>query len=121
MDLLLNSYGPALVSGFAVAKEFIGIDWQHLGEYKVKKFEGRHAMALVGYRIVDGKKRYLLQNWWKDKPYVEVDVDYLLSSKATIHFIKEKQIEMGDYPVSLETLVECESGMDACENFIPEG
>jgi hypothetical protein len=80
LDILLKSYGPGLVSGFAVAQDFIGDDWQHLGKYKVEKFEGRHAMVLVGYRIVDGKKRYLLQNWWKTKPYVEVDIGYLLSS-----------------------------------------
>jgi hypothetical protein len=120
MDKLVKSYGPGLVSGFCVAKDFVGTDWQHLGKYKVEKFEGRHAMVLVGYRIVDGKKRYLLQNWWKKKAYVEVDVDYLLSSKATIHFIKEKQLEMGDYPTNLEALVECESGIDASENFIPD-
>jgi hypothetical protein len=120
LDILLKAYGPGLVSGFCVAKNFTGDDWKHLGKYKVEKFEGRHAMVLVGYRIVDGKKRYLLQNWWKSKPYVEVDVDYLLSSKATIHFIKEKQLEMGDYPTNLEALVECESGIDASENFIPD-
>jgi hypothetical protein len=120
MDVLLKSYGPGLVSGFLVSKDFIGADWQHLGKYTVEKFEGRHAMVLVGYRIVDGKKRYLLQNWWMSKPYVEVDVDYLLSSQATVHFIKEKQMEIGDYPTNLETLVECESGIDASENFIPD-
>ena len=120
MDILLNSYGPGLVSGFCVAKDFIGTDWQHLGKYKVEKFEGRHAMVLVGYRIIDGKKLYLLQNWWKSKPYIEVDVDYLLSSKATVHFIQEKQLEMGDYPTNLEALVECESGIDASENFTPD-
>ena len=119
LDALLKSYGPGLVSGFAVAKDFIGTDWQHLGKY-LEKCEGRHAMVLVGYRIADGKKRYLLQNWWKSKPYVEVDVEYLLSSKAAIHFIKEKQMEMGDYPTNLEALVECESGIDASENFIPD-
>ena len=75
---------------------------------------------MLWFLLVDGKKRYLLQNWWKSKPYVEVDVDYLLSSKATFHFIKEKQLEMGDYPTNLEALVECESGIDASENFIPD-
>ena len=117
---LLKSYGPGLVSGFSVATDFIDPNWQHLGEYKVERFEGRHAMVLVGYRIVDGQKRYLLQNWWKSKPYVEVDADYLLSSEAIIHFIKEKQMKMGDYPTSFESLVECESGIDASENFIPD-
>lgn len=121
LDILLKAYGPGLVAGFAVAKNFTGDDWQHLGKYEVEKHEGRHAMVLVGYRIVDGKKRYLLQNWWKSKPYVEVDVDYLRSSEATVHFITKKQSEMGAYPTNLEALVECESGIDASENFIPEG
>ena len=116
----LKSYGPALLAGFCVTKDFISKEWQHLGRYRGKKFEGRHAMVLVGYRIVDGKKRYLLQNWWKDKPYVEVDSDYLLSSDAHIYFIKEKQFEMGSYPTNNETLVECELGIDACEVFFPD-
>jgi hypothetical protein len=120
MDGYLQSYGPGLVSGFAVEKNFTGDDWQHLGKYNVENFKGRHAMVLVGYRIVDEKKRYLLQNWWKSKPYVEVDVDYLISSKATIHFIKEKQEKMGDYPTNNDAFVECETGIDASENFIPD-
>jgi hypothetical protein len=120
MDALLKSYGPGLVSGFAVAEHFTSPEWQHIGKYSVNKFKGRHAMVLVGSRVVDGMKRYLLQNWWKSKPYLEVDVAYLLSSKATIHFVKEPQMQMGDYPTNLETLVECESGIDASENFIPD-
>jgi hypothetical protein len=120
LDRLLKRYGPGLVSGFAVAKDFDGSDWQHLGHYEVDKFEGYHAMVLVGCRVVDGKKRYLLQNWWKKKPYIEVDVDYLLSSKAAVHFIKKTQSGMGDYPTNHESLVECEAGIDASENFYPE-
>jgi len=44
----------------------------------------------------------------------------MLNCKVTVHFIKEKQLEMGDYPANLEALVECESGIDASENFIPD-
>jgi hypothetical protein len=126
---LLEEYGPALVSGFRCTEEFVLDKWQHLGEFKGKsvltsadkEFLGRHAMVLVGYRVVDGCKRYLLQNWWSDKPYVEVDSGYFLSSDASIHFIKEKQLCMGAYPESYEQLVECESGMDASENFLLDG
>ena len=50
------------------------------------------------------------------KPFVEIDVYYLvlLSSEATVHFIMEKHMKIGDYS---ETLVECESGIDAFENL----
>ena len=117
----LRAYGPGLVSGFKVTKEFALDEWQHLGEYSSETFLGRHAMVLVGYRTVNEKKRYLLQNWWKAKPYIEVDANYLFSSDAIIRFIKEPQMEMGRYPTSYETLVECDAGMDASENFTPEG
>jgi len=50
------------------------------------------------------------------KPFVEIDVYYLvlLSSEAAVHFIMEKHMKIGDYS---ETLVECESGIDAFENL----
>jgi hypothetical protein len=56
------------------------------------------------------------------KPFVEVDVYYLLllSSEATVHFIMEKHMKIGDYPTNSETLVECESGIDASKNVISE-
>jgi hypothetical protein len=117
----LRNFGPGLVSGFSVAERFTSDDWQHLGEYEVDKFKGRHAMVLVGYRVVSGKTHYLLQNWWKSKPYVEVDSEYLLCSEASVHFVTKRQEQMGDYPTSLEELVECDVGMDASENFMPEG
>jgi hypothetical protein len=120
MDNLLQSFGPALVSGFGVTKRFTSKHRQHLGKYEVEAFEGKHAMVLVGYRRTrNGEKRYLLQNWWKTKPYVEVDANYLQSSQAYVYFIKEPHMEMGDYPTNLQSMVECD--LDACERFIPEG
>ena len=41
---------------------------------------GLHAMVLVGVRKNGNGPRYLLQNWWSKKPFVEVDADYLKSS-----------------------------------------
>jgi hypothetical protein len=117
---LLSTHGPALISGFSVTREFTGEDWQHIGRNNSERFEGLHAMILVGYRVEDGKNRYLLQNWWKSKPYVEVDAEYLESSEAILRFIKEPQMEMGDYPSNFDVLIECEPGLDASENFIPE-
>jgi hypothetical protein len=115
----LKRYGPGLVSGFAVTDDFLSNECQHLGNYKVCQFKGLHAMVLVGYRVVDGQYRYLLQNWWKLKPYVEVDAGYLISSQATINFITNRQMEMGKFPTNLETVVECE--LDASENYMLEG
>lgn len=86
---------------------------------------------LVGYRLhsstIDTENsktitetRYLFQNWWNDMPYVEVDIDYLVSCRATLHFILEKQTEIGAYTTNSGTMVECAAGIDAPEIFMPE-
>ena len=119
----LVRHGPALVSGFRVSENFKDKDqWCHTGK-QPDDFSGMHAMLLVGYRKFKEhgteKTHYLLQNWWKSKAYVEVDIDFLISSKATVRFITKKQKKMGDFPVNDNVLVECD--VDACEQFIPEG
>ena len=116
----LHEFGPALVSGFQATKDFASNEeWQYLGKFE-GKIIGLHAMVLIGYRSFGDEKRYLLQNWWHKKPYVEVDLKYLLTSWANIHFIQEKQHMMGDFAQNYEPIVECESGMDAAERFLPE-
>ncbi|KAI9330850.1 hypothetical protein BDR26DRAFT_922364 [Obelidium mucronatum] len=117
---LLKLYGPGLISGFGVTASFNSNEWRHVGKYKGMDFIGRHAMVLIGSRQEKDKTYYLMQNWWKKKAYVEVDAEYLLRSEATIHFIKEKQLKMGEFPTSFEQLVECENGLDASENFLLE-
>jgi hypothetical protein len=120
MSVLLRKYGPALVSGFKVTRDFSSRSLVHVGEPEPECL-GRHAMVLIGCRVDDrGKRRYLLQNWWKSKPYVELDDDHFASSCSTIHFIKKKQFTMGNFPTSLEEYVECEQGLDASETFTLE-
>ncbi|KAJ3220442.1 hypothetical protein HDU81_011433 [Chytriomyces hyalinus] len=122
LTTLLKIYGPGLVSGFGVTDDFSStMAWHHLGRYKGAKFIGRHAMVLIGARKAGESVHYLLQNWWTKKPYVEVDSHFLKSSKAMVHFVTEEQLRMGNFPSSFEELVECESGLDASENPMPEG
>ena len=116
----LHEFGPALVSRFRVTKDFASNEeWQYLDKLE-GKIIGLHAMVLIGCRSIGQERRFLLQNWWHKKPYVEVDLKYLLTTRANIHFIQEKQYSMGDFAQSYEPLVECESGMDAAERFLPE-
>ena len=121
----MEQYGPALVSGFHVSQDFKDSNqWQHLGIQSNELFLGMHAMLLVGYRKFNDKNgketiHYLLQNWWKSKAYVEVDMNFLASSKSSLRFITKKQTQMGNFPVNEHILVECD--IDACEQFVPEG
>jgi hypothetical protein len=120
----LETYGPALVSGFRVSEEFKETDlWHHTGK-QADSFVGMHAMLLIGYRKFENEDgtmmiQYLLQNWWKSKAYIEVDIDFLASSGCYVRFITKKQSEIGSYPTNENVLVECD--VDACEQFLPEG
>jgi hypothetical protein len=75
---------------------------------------GLHKSKMKIHQIV-----ILLQNWGRQKAYVEVDVDFLASSWATVRFITKKQTRMGDYHVNVNALVECD--LDVCEKSLPEG
>jgi hypothetical protein len=115
----MNLYGPGLVQGFKVEAAFANSsNWQYLGA-RVGPSTGLHAMVLVGHRKEGNFDRYLLQNWWKNKPFVEVDAQYLESCGAIIHFVKTPQPDMGAFPVNLHDHVECEL-LDAPETFAPE-
>lgn len=77
----------------------------------------QHSMVLVGYKIVDGKVLYIIQNWWKCKPYVIMDADYLNSCGAIFNFL-EKGTPKENFDMNGYTVAEC--CIDACEKINPE-
>jgi hypothetical protein len=92
---------PALISQFKVESLFLtptvgsGI-----------KFEGKpndvgsltHAMLLVGYRTTkDGQYFFLLQNWWKDRYFIEVSSEYLAAATPQIHFVFDVLHKIPDF------------------------
>jgi hypothetical protein len=107
MKELLLEYGPGLVRKFQVEKSFISNSTLHIGR-KNSVTIGSHAMLLVGVREEGNQLRYLLQNWWKKKPFVEVDFEYLLSCQPSINFVITKQTEIGNYSTNFHDHVECE-------------
>ena len=89
---LFKKHGPALVSGFSTnaafkrttAFSFLDADRSHTDE------DGSHAMALVGWRHAGtGDIRFLLQNWWKSKQFIEVNLAYLASRRASLTWLQE--------------------------------
>jgi len=94
-DSIIDSfqkYGVGLVSRFQVRDDFYDMSIHHHHYAKLKgKVHGYHSMALVGFRIDQGTYYYLLQNWWKDKQFVEVRHDYLKASGAVLFFIETPQ------------------------------
>ncbi len=85
-------YGPALVATFDVTETFQDKSQEkliHLGDSeKNDERHGYHSMLLVGWRIDENDEyRFLLQNWWTWKPFVEVDLEYLKNHHAQIYFV----------------------------------
>ncbi|CAE7945034.1 unnamed protein product, partial [Symbiodinium sp. KB8] len=90
----LKEFGPALVSGFMVTENFLDAKiHQHLGQDNSKEV-GLHAMVLVGHRTESGQDRFLLQNWWSDKSFIEVDPEYLAGQRALLVFVQSDQLDI---------------------------
>ncbi|CAE7796968.1 unnamed protein product [Symbiodinium sp. KB8] len=93
-------FGPALVSGFVVTENFLEAKiHEHLGQDNSTEV-GLHSMVLVGHRKESGQDRFLLQSWWSDKSFIEVDADYLAAQQASLVFV---QAEQPDIPAQFST------------------
>lgn len=102
----LEAFGPGLVSFFKVHKDFTDKTiHSHVG-VPVGELVGLHAMVLIGHRVgIDGKVFYLLQNWWKDKQFVEVDQEYFKRCNPTVYFVETPQTEI---PSRFQTCCPCQ-------------
>jgi hypothetical protein len=87
----LKMLGPALVSSFRVEKRFMADDGFRFTDSSIGEQVGLHAMALVGYRKEGSDLRFLIQNWWVSKPFVEVSHEYLLATHAKMYFVTTPQ------------------------------
>ena len=119
-DQCLKQYGPALVSQFEVFDDFADQTTHvHHGSSTTGQSRGMHSMVLVGARKEGGKHYFLLQNWWKQKQFVEVDVDYMESRGATIYFVKTPQTKIPkSFPQTHGIFAENE--MDKEEDYMME-
>ena len=93
----LRQYGPLLVARFEVHLDFFNNTVHRHHGKPFGKYKGLHAMVLIGARTDEkGKRFFLLQNWWKDKQFIEVDEEYLEHSSATLYYVKTPQHSIPD-------------------------
>lgn len=107
LEPCIKEFGPALLSSFDVEHDFVSEEWQHL-KRKSRESKGLHAMLIVGVRKEGDSVRYLLQNWWKTKPFVEVSGAYIESCAGAIHFVQTKQDSIGSFTTNPYSHVECD-------------
>jgi hypothetical protein len=100
---LRSRKAPALVSNFMVLPSFGTLEVPSYTEFHGHS-ENLHAMVLVGYRTdpVTGQVFFLLQNWWKSMPFVEVSSAYFASAGAAITFVNS---QLTSIPTKFPTIV----------------
>ncbi len=115
VDVMLDKWGPALVSGFGVYGNFYDGKTTTFSEKPQGDFVGTHSLVLVGYRkSLDGNLRLILQNWWQEKPFVEMDLGYLKACGGIITFSTQPHFNI---PTQFEinSSRHVEAAHDCCE------
>jgi hypothetical protein len=118
IPLFLTRFGCGLISSMVIYSNIYDssthlISPRTSGDTKV---QGYHAMVLVGYRR-DPKTqelRYLLQNWWKNLSFLDVNSHYLRACNAILTFVNLPQFSI---PQSFSTNFHrhVEATHDSCE------
>ena len=115
----LTSCGVGLVTEFAVNSTFHGKQVSFKVDDKRKK-TGLHAMTLVGYRQDGAHHMFLLQNWWRNKQFIEVSAEYLAAAGAGITFVTKMVTEIPkEFPT--DDNVFCMETEDLAEEPVCEG
>ena len=115
----LKTSGVGLVAKFKVEPAFQGKQVSFTANALRGKVVGLHAMTLVGHREDDGQHLFLLQNWWKEKQFIEVSAAYLAAARAGITFVKKEVTEIPkEFPT--DDNVFCMETEDLGEQLEPE-
>lgn len=102
----LHRHGPALVVTMDVE---VGPKGELIDELKLAQHTysawtepsapsttAHHSVLIIGWNVLpSGKVWYLVQNWWDDKQFFQVDNEFLLSREARLAFIiSDKLVEL---------------------------
>jgi len=90
----LEDHGPALVTSFGVRADFRDEKTNVHLRSSEGDVEGNHALLMIGYRREKDELRFLLQNWWASKPFVEVNALYLAGCGAQLTFSTAPRLEI---------------------------
>ena len=115
---LMKQYGPALVSSMEIWSCFYDQSkYLHLGTPQ-GVFIGFHSLLIIGYRFHDGELRYLLQNFWMNKSFIEVNSNYLRSCGSIITFVTGKHTTIpSTFVTNFSRHVEC--SLDSMPDVMP--
>ncbi len=88
LESCLRTHGPGLLSQVRVTDTLLdGVSFCLTGREGHSLQQWRHTMVLVGVRTSSTGSRFLVQNWWDHKQFVEVDWCYLCHCEAEVTFL----------------------------------
>ncbi len=91
----MKVYGPCLVSKFKVFKDFQQGDQVMFHGKPPNKNKNNlmrcHGMIMIGFREDQGKRYFLLQNWWAKKQFIEVDFEYQNECNPLLSYVETPQ------------------------------
>jgi hypothetical protein len=87
-----EKFGPGLLSTFEVYDEFLDAHKLSYTDGPRGRFVGHHSMVVLGVRSEGESRIFLLQNWWRDKQFVEVSEDYISCMECSVFFVCTPQI-----------------------------
>lgn len=68
---------------------------------------GGHAMIIIGVAKKGNENFFILQNWWAEKQFLLVSMQYLISCDARIEFIQGRQVSLGNkFRITNQTLIQ---------------
>ncbi len=91
-----EKYGPGLLCMFEIYDDFYKEGVLSYVGCPMGRFIGYHCMVVLGVRMEGQSRMFLLQNWWRDKQFVEVSDEYLESMDCSICFVATPQTFVRD-------------------------
>lgn len=120
---MLRRWGPGLVTNFSIENSFLRDSTRvtYRGAF-TSEIQGRHSMVCIGSREAeDGAVLLLLQNWWPQKQFVEIDQAYLEQSGASIWFSRKEHIPVSPaFPCTMTMAEYAEAGYIDGDDLAPE-
>jgi len=93
IDMLDNQHA-ILIADLIVYEDFNSSQKTHYGQPAGNFTGGMHAMVMIGYsyNAKDDKFVVLVQNSWAKKPFVEMDLEYLLSCEPNLLYTEDVSV-----------------------------
>ena len=91
---LMKKYGPGLMTHFRVHCDFLDENIHVHTGVPTGAYVGDHSMLLIGVKGSGESKMFLVQNWWRNKQFVQVSFTYMEQCTPAVYFVRTPQTDV---------------------------